>query len=135
LASMQTGMWCRGASVQFRNIKVNNVQFMRSLGRHAGGIDSLLAVGFVERESLEEEADEPFLFMEEPSLEQDIDGWGRWFDGLKRCRDEVRESMDMFGITALPTAAKGLGWHESKERRSAEHSDCEVLHGQAGGGR
>ena len=48
------------------------------MARHRGGLEVLLALGFVERRSVED--DELCLVLEEPVLELDLDAWSAWFE-------------------------------------------------------
>ena len=48
------------------------------MARHRGGLEVLLALGFVERRSVED--DELCLVLEEPPLELDLDAWSAWFE-------------------------------------------------------
>ena len=118
----------------FRTIRLLNAHFQRSVARHAGGVEALLAIGFVERESLESDEVALTLVMDEPSLEEDFDGWGCWFEGIKASRDALLERMQALGVRALPAAVKGTGWNEATPARPVEQSECLTLHGQRGGG-
>ena len=59
---------------RFRAVRVANGHFERTVGRHAGGLEAVLALGFAERESLGE-SEEAWLVLDEPSLEDDFDLW------------------------------------------------------------
>ena len=116
-------------------MRLLNGAFQQSVARHAGGVEVLLAIGFVERESLEEEDASVLYVLEEPSLEDDFDGWSAWFDGVKAGRDRLLEAMGALGVRPRPAASKGLGWNEAAPRPPrAEMADCLTLHGQRGGG-
>ena len=119
----------------FRTVRLLNAAFQRSVARHAGGVEALLAMGFVESESLEAEEDAVFYVLEEPSLEDDYEGWAAWYETVKAHRDVLQLRMDAIGVRALPSAAKGTGWSEStKPAAPFQLGDCLTLHGQRGGG-
>ena len=121
----------------FRTVRLLNAAFQQSVARHAGGVEALLAMGFVEKESLDDEG-ALFLLMEEPNLELDYDGWGRWYDGVKASRDALLGRMESLGVRPVPPASKGTGWSEATARsqpvRAAEVVGGLTLHGQRGGG-
>ena len=96
----------------FRTVRLLNAAFQQSVARHAGGVEALLAMGFVEKESLDDEG-ALFLLMEEPNLELDYDGWGRWYDGVKASRDALLGRMESLGVRPVPPASKGTGWSEA----------------------
>ena len=118
---------------RFRRIRLVNPHFQATLARHAGGLEALLALGFIEREDVEPDDPSVYLILDEPELEADLDGWSRWYDALKTARDDVLAFMADAGIPPLPVAVKGgddvASWAERGPR-----DECEVLHGQAGGG-
>ena len=51
------------------------------MARHRGGLEVLIALGFIERRSVED--DELCLVLEEPPLELDLDAWSAWFETRK----------------------------------------------------
>jgi len=51
------------------------------VARHRGGLEVLIALGFIERRSVED--DELCLVLEEPPLELDLDAWSAWFETRK----------------------------------------------------
>jgi hypothetical protein len=67
----------------FRQIKLLNPRFDTDIGRHGGGLECMVAMGF--KVLVREE--EKLLLMEEPNLAQDMDRWSNWFDTLKEYRD------------------------------------------------
>ena len=74
--------------------------------------------------------------MEEPSLDDDYEGWAAWYDAVKAHRDALADAMRARGIRTLPAATKGTGWHEAapREEKKAEMADPLTLYGQKGGG-
>ena len=52
-----------------------------TVARHRGGLEVLIALGFIERRSVED--DELCLVLEEPPLELDLDAWSAWFETRK----------------------------------------------------
>ena len=58
------------------------------MARHRGGLEVLLALGFVERRSVED--DELCLVLEEPPLELDLDAWSAWSETRPLTRDRDR---------------------------------------------
>lgn len=119
----------------FRTIRLLNGAFQEVVARHAGGVEALLALGFVESESLEEE-DALFFILEEPSLEHDPTSWADWYDGIKAGRDVIYAQMETLGVRALPVASKGTGWSEEVRANPVRacQADILTLHGQKGGG-
>ena len=122
----------------FRTVRLLNGAFQQSVARHAGGVEALLAMGFVESESLESDEAALFLVLEEPSIDEDYEGWASWFDAIKASREQLQALMDELGVRALPPAAKGTGWSEATKpaepSAAGQMSDCLTLHGQRGGG-
>lgn len=117
----------------FRTVRLLNGHFQSAVARHPGGVEALLALGFGETEDLGEEPAVVYV-MEEPSLEDDYEGWADWFDGVKRDRDTLLAVMHARAIRPLPPATKGIGWNDAAPQRPAEMSECLTLHGQRGGG-
>ena len=117
----------------FRTVRLLNAHFQRSVARHPGGVEALLALGFAEVEDVGEEGAIVYV-MEEPSLEDDYEGWAAWYDGVKRDRDALLEAMTARSIRPLPPATKGVGWSEGAQPQRAEMAECLTLHGQRGGG-
>ena len=97
-------------------------------------MEALLAVGFVEKESLENEEAALFYVLEEPSLEDDFDAWGAWYERIKAQRDALAERMGAAGVRTLPAATRGIGW---SEKTNAPPTPQQVggmtLHGLSGG--
>jgi len=91
----------------------------------------LLALGFVERRSVED--DELCLVLEEPVLELDLDAWSAWFEALKEKRDVLGVLMAELGVRPLPPAALGGGWDAAPLPPAP--LDCPMtMHGQHAGG-
>jgi len=124
----------RPEEAMFRKVRLLNASFQQTVARHQGGVEALVAMGFEEVESLEEE-EAIFYVLEEPSLEADVDRWARWFEGLKAHQAQCEALMEACGVRALPLAAKGTGWSESSPAPApARPADNLTLHGQHGGG-
>ena len=108
------------------------------MARHAGGVESLLAIGFVERETLEGDDSSLHYVLEEPvigSTVEEVERWASWFDGLKARRDELGRVMAAAGMPALPTATHSLGWDEKPTLAPpARMMEGQVMHGQLGCG-
>ena len=85
---------------KFRTIRLLNPHFQQTVARHRGGLELLGALGFVVQQALEEDA--LHLVLEEPSLEEDIERWSAWFDGLKAARAQLRAALDARGLPPLP---------------------------------
>lgn len=122
----------------FRSIRLLNEHFQHAVARHPGGVEVLLALGFVERETLEGDTSILHYVMEEPPIEN-IDAWARWFDSIKERRDALGTIMLSEGIRILPTATKAAARAADTPAAAATHRtsktmDIQVLHGQSGGG-
>ncbi|KAJ0409107.1 hypothetical protein P43SY_002241 [Pythium insidiosum] len=76
----------------FRSIPKDNPHFHNDIGQHDGGHDALLSLGFRE---MEPEAGKRVFVMEEPNLEEDLDKWSNWFDGLKVMKEFLEEKRKM----------------------------------------
>ena len=121
-------------NASFRTVRLLNAAFQKSVARLAGGVEALLALGFVEKESLEE-AEEITYVMEEPSIDDEYEQWASWYDGVKAHRDALLERMDALGVRPLPAATKGLGWDEAAPQAPRAQLEGPItLHGQRGGG-
>ena len=64
---------------KFRRIRRDHEQFNKDIGRHKGGKEILIASGF----ELGAIDDVPCFLSKEPDIENDMDGWSKWFDLLK----------------------------------------------------
>ena len=117
----------------FRSIRLLNGHFQQSVARHSGGVEVLMAIGFVEKDGVDEEGD-LFYVLEEPNLEDDYERWADWYEGIKRDRDVIGEVMQAKGVRQLPAVTKGTGWSEMTEPRRPAQPDVMTLHGQKGGG-
>lgn len=73
----------------FRRVRRDHPQFVRDIGRHAGGREVLIAAGF----SLERVDGVPCFLSREPHIESDMDGWSEWFDRLKKTLEVIEEEM------------------------------------------
>jgi hypothetical protein len=71
----------------FRRIRKNHPQYTQDIGRHKGGVEILIAAGFV----LGAIDDVPSYLSIEPDLENDMDGWSAWFDLLKATLDILKQ--------------------------------------------
>jgi hypothetical protein len=127
-----TNVIARPEEVTFRTIRLLNASFQQDVARRPGGVEALLAMGFEEKESLEEDA--IFYVLEEPSLENDYEGWAAWYDAVKSYRDELLTRMEARGVRAVPAASKGTGWNEATPPPPLNSPDVLTLHGQRGGG-
>lgn len=118
----------------FRSLRLLNDHLQNSVARHAGGVEVLMALGFVERERVEGDTSVLHYVMEEPPIDQ-IDAWARWFNGIKERRDALGTIMTAEGIRVLPTATRG-GAHEAPAEPppAPKLAGMQVMHGQAGGG-
>ncbi|GLE00421.1 hypothetical protein PINS_up009178 [Pythium insidiosum] len=74
----------------FRSIPKDNAHFHEDIGQYDGGHDALLSLGFRE---MEPEAGKRVFVMEEPNLEEDLDKWSDWFDGLKVMKEFLDEKV------------------------------------------
>lgn len=72
---------------KFRRIRKNHQQFNQDIGRHKGGVEILIAAGFVSGAI----DDVPSYFSIEPDIEKDMDGWAKWFDSLKTTLEILEE--------------------------------------------
>jgi hypothetical protein len=119
----------------FRKVRLLNASFQQTVARYPGGVEALLALGFEESETLEGDEEAVCYVLEEPNLEEDIERWGRWYDGIKAHQAELLGRMEAHGVRALPVAAKGTGWAEGMTAPApARPADNLTLHGQRGGG-
>ena len=119
----------------FRKVRLLNASFQQTVARYPGGVEALLALGFEESETLEGDEEAVCYVLEEPNLEEDIERWGRWYDGIKAHQAELIGRMEAHGVRALPVAAKGTGWAEGMTAPPpARPADNLTLHGQRGGG-
>lgn len=121
---------------RFRGVRLLNETFQQAVARHAGGVEVLLALGFIEREEAEEDGERlPQIVyrLEEPPLEEP-ERWAEWYAGVRSQRDELTAYLAAAAIPPLPPATRSLGWDEAKPASLASHQVA-VLHGQAGGGR
>ncbi|KAL3792682.1 hypothetical protein HJC23_009410 [Cyclotella cryptica] len=75
--------------INFRRIRRDHPKFMEDIGRHVGGKEILIAAGF----RLEKLDGVPCFFSKEPHIESDMDGWSKWFDGLKKTLEVIEEEM------------------------------------------
>ena len=89
LQGMCTNVIARPEEASFRTIRLLNAHFQRTVARFPGGVECLIAMGFKEGESLGDE-DAIFYVMDEPSLEDDYEGWASWYDGLSTSDDAAR---------------------------------------------
>mmetsp|Transcript_78877 Transcript_78877/g.156818 ORF Transcript_78877/g.156818 Transcript_78877/m.156818 type:complete len:158 (-) Transcript_78877:255-728(-) len=133
LQLMCSNIVARPEEAMFRTIRLLNGPFQQSVARHAGGVEALLAIGFVEAQSLGEE-EAVFFVLEEPQLDEDPLGWASWYDGVKASRDTLLALMQTLGVRELPAAAKGTGWSEDTKVTPAQPDGALTLHGQRGGG-
>jgi hypothetical protein len=118
----------------FRSLRLLNEHLQHSVARHGGGVEVLMALGFVERETVEGDTSVLHYVMEEPTID-DIDAWARWFEGVKERRDALGTIMKAEGIRVLPTATKGAAHETVADPPPASRmAGLQVIHGQAGGG-
>jgi hypothetical protein len=120
----------------FRSLRLLNDSLQRSVARHAGGVEVLMALGFVERETMEGDTSVLHYVLEEPPIDH-VDAWARWFDGVKERRDALGTIMLAERIQVLPTATKGAAHQQHDSRPRPPHAKLagmQVIHGQAGGG-
>jgi hypothetical protein len=61
---------------KFRRIRRSHERFVQDVGRHEGGVEVLIAGGFV----LGAIDDVPSYLSKEPDIEKEMDGWSAWFD-------------------------------------------------------
>eukprot|EP00980_Cylindrotheca_fusiformis_P000937 scaffold248_cov111-Cylindrotheca_fusiformis.AAC.14 len=71
---------------RFRRIRRDHEQFVQDVGRFEGGVEVLIAGGFV----LGAIDDVPCYISKEPDIENDMDGWSAWFD-LNKLTLEILE--------------------------------------------
>jgi hypothetical protein len=62
--------------IKFRRIRRTHEQFVQDVGRHEGGIEVLIAGGFV----LGSIDDVPCYLSKEPDVEKDMEKWSEWFE-------------------------------------------------------
>lgn len=74
---------------KFRRIRRDHEQFVQDVGRHGGGIEVLIAAGFV----LGAIDDVPSYLSIEPDIEKDMDGWSKWFDVNKATLEILEEAV------------------------------------------
>ncbi|CAJ1965431.1 unnamed protein product [Cylindrotheca closterium] len=74
---------------KFRRIRRDHEQFVEDVGRHGGGIEVLIAAGFV----LGAIDDVPCYLSIEPNIEKDMDGWSKWFDVNKATFEVLEEAV------------------------------------------
>jgi hypothetical protein len=75
--------------VSFRRVRRDHPKFNEDIGRHVGGREVLIAAGF-RMETLD---GVKCFFSREPCIEQDMNGWSDWFDGLKKTLEVIEEEM------------------------------------------
>ena len=75
---------------KYRRIRRNHEQFIQDVGRHDGGVEVLLAAGFV----LGAVDDVPCYLSKEPDIERDMDGWSAWFDLNKVTLELLQQLVD-----------------------------------------
>lgn len=75
---------------KYRRIRRNHEQFIQDVGRHDGGVEVLLAAGFV----LGAVDDVPCYLSKEPDIERDMDGWSAWFDLNKVTLELLQQAVD-----------------------------------------
>lgn len=75
--------------VSFRRVRRDHPKFNEDIGRHVGGREVLIAAGF----RLETLDGVKCFFSREPNIEQDMNGWSDWFDGLKKTLEVIEEEM------------------------------------------
>ena len=135
LQGMCTNVIARPEEASFRTIRLLNASFQRALARWPGGVEALLAIGFSERDSLGDE-EAIFYVMDEPSLEDDYEGWAAWYDGLKASQEALLAIMATLNVRPVPPASKGTGWDQvSATPKPPDMTDCLTLtreHGGAG---
>ena len=112
LQALCTNIIARPEDPTFRTVRLLNDAFQRSVARHRGGVEALLGLGFEQRDTLEGEYEAVFLVLDEPSLEDDYEGWAAWYDGLKARNARLLELMAERGVRPVPAASKGVGWSE-----------------------
>ena len=76
----------------YRKIRKDHERFQNDIGRHSGGCELLIAAGF-HLIRLDQEDDAVVFFMKEPSIENDMDGWSAWYDGLKSTLEQIEAEM------------------------------------------
>ena len=97
------------------------------------GVSHDLVEAVKRAEATLDDREEVLLVLDEPSIDDDFEGWAAWFDELKARRDELAAFTASLGVRALPTATKGVGWGDAPSRQA--EAECATLHGQAGAGR
>lgn len=78
---------------KFRRIRRSHEQFIEDVGRHEGGVELLIAGGFV----LGAIDDVPTFLSKEPDIEKDMDGWSAWFDLNKTTLELLEEAVQGLG--------------------------------------
>jgi len=78
---------------KFRRIRRDHEQFQTDIGQYKGGIELLIAAGFV----LGTIDDVPCYLSKEPNIEKDMDGWSTWFDILKGTLQVLEEEVMKIG--------------------------------------
>ena len=132
LQGMCTNVIARPEEASFRTIRLLNAHFQRTVARFPGGVECLIAMGFKEGESLGDE-DAIFYVMDEPSLEDDYEGWASWYDGLKAHQTTLLELMASLNVRPVPPASKGTGWNEMEPAKPPDMMDCVTLTREHGG--
>lgn len=74
---------------KFRRIRRDHEKFQSDIGKHKGGVELLIAAGFI----LGAIDDIPCYLSIEPNIEQDMDGWSAWFDLLKGTLQVLEEEL------------------------------------------
>lgn len=87
LHTLFTQIVARPEEVNYRRIRRDHPQFQADIGRFDGGREVLIAAGFV----LGYVDEVPSFVCKEPNVEQDLDGWSAWFDGLKATVEILEE--------------------------------------------
>ena len=133
LQALCVNVVARPEDASFRTVRLLNAAFQQSVARHAGGIEALLAMGFVEKDSLEDE-EAIFYVLDEPNLENDYERWAQWYDGIKAHQAMLMELMSSLGVRPVPPASKGIGWNEATPTaKQPDMSDCLTLTREHGG--
>jgi len=87
LAQMYGGMVSKPEDARFRKIRLSNQLFQSQIGQYDGGKQVFTGSGF----RLIEEEEENFLFLKEPDLMSDFEGWSEWFNLLKVAKDMISD--------------------------------------------
>mmetsp|Transcript_14692 Transcript_14692/g.17884 ORF Transcript_14692/g.17884 Transcript_14692/m.17884 type:complete len:419 (+) Transcript_14692:293-1549(+) len=72
-------IYSKPEEINFRRIRRDHPRFMDNIGKHQGGVQFFLAVGwrFVEIDGVK------CIFSKEPDLETEMDQWSNWYDSIK----------------------------------------------------